>query len=113
MTAQLGFADLVAGRRPPRARRADPDSSHRAADHAERSGAIGRQATTAAEMVELNPGRTSLELAGIGPLDRYQLARRLNEIERGGLVVATMHAGEDLRWWPAGRAPAGLEVRRR
>ncbi|MFQ5504458.1 MAG: hydantoinase/oxoprolinase family protein, partial [Planctomycetota bacterium] len=55
-----------AGARPARARRTDVESSHRAAELAERSGAIGRQMAQALALVRRHPGRTSKELARLG-----------------------------------------------
>ncbi len=88
------------GSSPPRARRHDPPSSHRAADQAEADGTIGRQAQRALWIVRRWPGRSSLTLATIGPLDRYQLARRLPELERAGLVRRVQAGAGDIRWWP-------------
>lgn len=99
MTAQL---DLWSpGSRPTRARRDDPESSHRAADQAERSGRIGRQLEAALAAVRERPGLTSLELAEATGIDRYTLARRLPELARRGLVHRDERP-DGIRWWPRG-----------
>lgn len=105
-----------AGHGPPRARKRDASSSHRAADEAERSGRIGAQALLVLELVRRFPGRTSAELAqlaqppGISPEAwRFVVARRLPDpLGRRGLVVRTQCGDEDMRWWTAGyERPAG------
>lgn len=106
--------DWHPGNRPARARAADPESSHAAADRAEQSGRIGKQLAIAIELVKKFPGRTSGDLARAAVLDRYQLARRLPEAERRGLVLATVHGAEEVRWWAPGvELPKGVEVRKR
>lgn len=100
MGTQLSLDEWPYGTRPPRARRTDPDSSHVAADRAKRSGAIGAQATTTFIAVRAYPGLTSKQLAGVCPLDRYQVARRLPELERRGLVRRASTPDEEERWFP-------------
>lgn len=113
MTGQLGFSDLVAGRRPPRARRADHDSSHQAADQVEASGLAEAQMHAARAAVAAHPGSSSADLArrsyyaaqdaGVtsSPAHwRTALGRRLPELEDRGAVVATKPTGKPLRWWP-------------
>jgi len=97
--AQLSLLDLLSHMSPARARRTDCDSSHVAADKAERDGTIGRQAAAALALVRRYPGRTSKELARLGSLDRYQLARRLPELRTAGVVERTDEESE-CRWWP-------------
>lgn len=90
-----------------RARAHDPLPSHLAADYVERSGLAGAQQQMAAALVRKHPGLTSRELAEHGPLDRYDLARRLPECGRARWV----RRGEPRRcrqsgrlaatWWPA------------
>jgi predicted ArsR family transcriptional regulator len=70
----------------PLARRTDPESSHIAARRMVESGAQGDQQQITLVLVRKYPNRTSDELAALGSLDRYQLARRLPELERSGLV---------------------------
>lgn len=68
------------------ARRTDPESSHLAAKHMVESGGLGVQQRIAYNLVRHHPGYTSDELARLGQLDRYQLARRLPELERAGYI---------------------------
>jgi len=104
------------GRQPMRARADDPESSHAAADKLESSGAAARQAQIAYDAVLQWPGRTSAELAHHCELDRYQLARRLPELEDRGLIhrgdvrACTAHASRGLTWWPgAEQRPFGQQ----
>lgn len=70
----------------PIARATDPAPSHEAAEHMNASGKRKKQQMAALDMVRRHPGLTADELADFGPLDRYQLNRRLPEIETAGLV---------------------------
>lgn len=83
----------------PRSRRTDPLSSKRAEDQIRRSGALKGQQLIALELVKQFPGRTSKELAGLGTLDRYQLARRLPELVAMGYLRVTQIGNEDQKWW--------------
>ena len=76
-----------------KARSADPDSSHHAARKMIDSGDMGRQAAIVLDVVKLFPHRTSAELAAHCKLDRYQVARRLPELEDQGLVLKVHHNG--------------------
>lgn len=62
-------------------RKTDPLSSKRAAKEIERTGTLKGQRLIALELVKQFPGRSSKELSKLGTLDRYQLARRLPELE--------------------------------
>ena len=86
----------------PRARRTDPDSSHEAADRAERSGAIRKQIIQVLDLVKAFPGLTSKQLAVVGHIDRYIPARRLVELERMGLVFRGNRPGQ-IQWYPTRR----------
>lgn len=80
----------------PRARRSDPETSHLAAARVD--DLARQQAAAVLVAVKMWPDKTSLELAGniewaagrgrwTGPvLDRHDIARRLPELERAGLV---------------------------
>ena len=70
----------------PAARNTDPVSSHLAAEEVTVKGTRGRQQRVVLWAVAANPGRTSRELASICDLDRYQVARRLPELENAGLL---------------------------
>jgi hypothetical protein len=83
----------------PRSRRSDPPSSKRAADQLQRSGVLKGQRLIALELVKQFPGRSSKELARLGTLDRYQLARRLPELVSLGHVRVTQTGVDDQKWW--------------
>jgi len=68
----------------PIARNKDIASSKAAAKEITESGAREGQLRDALDLVRKHPGHTSLELTDFGTLDRYQLARRLPELERMG-----------------------------
>jgi hypothetical protein len=68
------------------ARTGDPASSQAAAVDVVVSGRMRAQQRAALEAVRDHPGCTSMELAQVCDLDRYQLARRLPELERAGQV---------------------------
>jgi hypothetical protein len=70
----------------PIARNTDSVSSHMAADHVTAQGTRGRQQRIAFRAVVEHPGRTSRELASLCSLDRYQVARRLPELEEARMV---------------------------
>jgi predicted transcriptional regulator len=70
----------------PIARNTDPASSHMAACEITATGARGQQQRIVFRAVVENPGRTSRELAALCPLDRYQVARRLPELEEVCMV---------------------------
>jgi len=89
------YHDLEAG-----ARKNDPLSSKRAAREIQRSGALKGQRLIALNLVKEYPGRSSKELAQLGTLDRYQLARRLPELALEKLITRTEQGSEDCRWWP-------------
>jgi len=72
--------------RTPASRLTDPETSHLAAEHMNASGKRGHQQRQALELVRKYPNHTSDELADYGVLDRYQLARRLPELETAKLV---------------------------
>lgn len=117
MSAQLGFDWLESAREQrrqgtqglmadlPRSRAQDPESSHDAADAIRRSGALAGQQKAVLEAVKRWPGLTSLELAARLRFDRYQVARRLPEIETAGQVrrgeIKTINRRKHLTWWPA------------
>ena len=69
-----------------KARTSDPDSSHHAARKMIDSGAARLHGEIVMEAVRKNPRLTSAELAAHCDLDRYQIARRLPDLEREGLV---------------------------
>lgn len=70
----------------PIARNTDPVSSHVAAYDVTARGTRNRQQRIVFRAVVEHPGRTSRELAALCPLDRYQVARRLPELEEVRMV---------------------------
>lgn len=91
----------------PAARRTDPESSHAAAAHMQRTGKRVAQQDRATAAVRAFPGRTSFELALCTDLDRYMLARRLPECEtagrvrRGPMRACTVTGRLAMEWLPA------------
>lgn len=80
----MGFKEIYTQRQ--LARKSDPASSHIAAQRMVDTDAIGEQQRLVLDLVKRYPNHTSDELAGLGRLDRYQLARRLPELERDGFI---------------------------
>ena len=80
-------------------RKTDPESSKRAAREIERSGALKGQRKICLDLVTRYPGKTSKELATLGSLDRYQIARRLPELAKMKHLRVTQEGSEDQRWW--------------
>lgn len=93
--------------RAPIVRSTDGKPSRLAAEEMNASGKRGAQARAALALVMQRPGRTSMELAGLGGLDRYQLARRLPDLRDAGLVkngddrVCEASGRLAATWWPA------------
>jgi hypothetical protein len=71
------------------------------------TGKRGEQCRAALALVVAHPGKTSMELAALGTLDRYQLARRLPDLREIGRVrngedrVCTASGRLASTWWPA------------
>jgi DNA-binding MarR family transcriptional regulator len=65
-----------------------------------KSGALKGQALIALDLVKQFPGRSSKELAKLGSLDRYQIARRLPELLEMKHVTRTQSDDKDCLWWP-------------
>jgi hypothetical protein len=87
----------------PRARRADPETSHEAAEAIKASGELGRQQLAVLAAVRRWPGLTSLELGARMKLDRWAVARRLPELEalhvRKG-EAKVVNGRRHVTWWP-------------
>jgi predicted HTH transcriptional regulator len=87
-------------------RTTDPVSSHLAEDEINRSGSRANQQAIILEAVGLNPGRTSRELTWYCDLDRYQIARRLSDLNDATLVykgpIRRCHEGgrKSVTWFP-------------
>lgn len=97
---------LTGAPRFPRARLADPSSSHQAAAAGEKSGRLAAQMAQVLSAVRQFVGHTSRELALAMQADRYLVARRLPELERLGEVrkgeIRDCRAGgrPAVTWWP-------------
>jgi len=79
--------DIIDGRLVARLRRStDPVSSHSAAEELVESGHHGKQCTGVLLALVDNPGTTSMELAVVANIDRHVVARRLPDLEKGGVV---------------------------
>jgi hypothetical protein len=91
--------------RTPSARGTDPESSHLAAERITQSGKRSSQQDEAVRLVTSYPGHTAAELAEFSRLDRYQLSRRLPEIERihvhkGSMRECRILGSQCVTWWP-------------
>jgi predicted HTH transcriptional regulator len=71
---------------PPASRRNDPVSSRLAENEINRTGSRASQQKIIYDAVLNHPGSTSRELTQFCDLDRYQIARRLADLESGGQV---------------------------
>lgn len=99
----------------PRARRNDPETSHRAAARIKASGALGRQQALVLDYVRRFPGHTSAELArrmaqarddtaATWSAYRPMLGRRLPELEpvhirKGAERICEVTGFQCLTWW--------------
>lgn len=70
----------------PVSRKYDPSSSHEAEREINRSGSRAVQQEIILSAVRNHPGHTSKELTEFCQLDRYQIARRLSDLESAGAV---------------------------
>jgi hypothetical protein len=82
-----------------RTRRSDPASSLRAEQRMRESGALKGQTLAVHELLKFNPCKTSKELGQIGPLDRYQVARRLADLHRNGRALQIERLKGDCLWY--------------
>lgn len=108
MNQQQLFADAAPEQLPPhcRSRRTDPPTSRVAGANHEASGKAGTHRQLVADAVTRWPGRTSAELAAACGLDRYEVARRLPEVERAGRIRrgaarrCQTNGNSAVTWWP-------------
>jgi CRP-like cAMP-binding protein len=97
---------MIESVRTPGARNTDPITSHLADCEVQVSGVRGKQQRRVLSAVVLFPGHTSRELSGFCDLDRYQVARRLPELQALGVVKAgeirkCKDGGKpSVTWWP-------------
>ena len=96
---------------PPASRRTDPPSSKAAEQRVTHSGQRRKQADIVLDAVKAHPGRTAWMLTQFCELDRYQIQRRLSDLERIGKVskgrsrVCTVQGTQAVSWWPVGGEP--------
>jgi hypothetical protein len=99
--------------RNPISRRGDPSTSFEAEETITRNGTRDSQAAKVLNIVRLQPGATSAELAYAWMIDRYIVARRLPELEFLGLVkkgppkVCRMTKHRALTWYPTSPGEQG------
>lgn len=70
-----------------RARNADHETSHAAAERHERTGIAATHRLKVEREVTLRPGQTYREIAAAIGLDCVEVMRRLNDLERAGIVA--------------------------
>ncbi len=90
---------------PPATRRTDPASSRLAEKKLSHSGRRQAQADLVLKLVETLEGSTSRELANVSILDRYQVSRRLADLEhvhkvrKGRQRLCTVGQRPMVTWW--------------
>ena len=98
MQANLNF--------PPASHRSDPHTSRQAEAAITASGQRQTQAEIVLEAVNAHPGLTSAELTRHIEMDRWQIARRLPDLEANGLVkkgkprLCNLKRKLSVIWWP-------------
>jgi hypothetical protein len=80
-------------------RRSDPPSSKQAARKMVESGTVASHEAIILNLVKQYPGRTTKQLASLGPLDRFMIARRMKKMEEKKLVRRTQEGRQECRWW--------------
>lgn len=80
-------------------RRTDPQSSHKAEYDITRSGERTIQSDIVLEAIGQHPGKTSRELTAYCELDRYQIARRANDLFHDDKVKRVGVGADELRWY--------------
>ena len=83
-------------------RNADPGSSKIAAETLKASGGMNKQCLIVLTALQAHSGSTSKELAEHCILDRYQIARRLPELEANGYIErgSFKQNTKEIMWWP-------------
>lgn len=81
------------------ARRSDPPSSKAAARKMVESGSVATHEAIILDLLRQYPGRTSKQLAAVGPLDRVAVARRLKKMEEKKLIRRTQQGRDECQWW--------------
>ena len=94
---------------PPATRATDPDTSRLAEAEITQTGKRGAQCEQVRQLVEAYPGRTSLELSHHSDLDRYQISRRLADLEDADVVrkgearACSWGRRQMVTWWACGQ----------
>ena len=98
---------------PPATRATDPDTSRLAETEITSNGKRGAQCEKVLALVEQFPGHTSLELSRYTDLDRYQISRRLADLEDTDIVrkgdprPCMIGKRQMVTWWPARESGQG------
>lgn len=109
MTQLTLFTDISRDEARPRARarRTDPASARASADLVESRGIAPAQRGQVLSLVQRYPGKTSAELAArVQGMDRWQVARRLPELDRAGVImrgeqrICRVCQRRGITWWP-------------
>ncbi len=82
---------------PPRARRTDALSSHRAADGI--TPHLSKQRREVWEALKAHPGRSTKSLAEVSGLDRHMVGRRMGELEQRGYAKRIKRDSRDCLWF--------------
>jgi hypothetical protein len=80
-------------------RRSDPQSSKAAARKMVESGTVASHEAIILNLVKMYPGRSTKQLASLGPLDRVEIARRMKKMEEKKLVRRTQEGKNECQWW--------------
>lgn len=70
----------------PASRATDPDTSRLAEQHVNVTGKRRRQQELVFDLIKRYPNHTAQELAQYGVLDRYEIGRRVSELETAGAI---------------------------
>jgi len=89
----------------PHSRSTDPEASHMAGEKITKSGKRFTQQQQVKELVQDYPGCTAPELASFCNLDRYQVNRRLSDLDDISIVKGPTRKCKELdsvcsTWWP-------------
>lgn len=87
------------------ARSTDPITSHLAGEEVTKSGRRAKQQNAVFDLVTYNPGHTASELSEFSNLDRYQIQRRLSDMDGVRVRKGEPHECKvtgrlAVTWWP-------------
>jgi DNA-binding MarR family transcriptional regulator len=63
------------------------------------SGTVASHEAIILNLVKQYPGRTTKQLASLGPLDRVQVARRMKKLEEKKMVRRLIEDPGDCKWY--------------